>query len=261
MKAQIKMQLLLKNKLSDIKSRNPSYSVRSFASKIGIAPSTLSLIMLGKRRVSIQLARKIADKLMLDPQEKSEVIPVKESLTSHEPMPENYMQLSCDQFNLISEWHYFAILNLIHTKDFQSDVQWISSRLGLSNKKVEEALELLKRLNLIKESETGTLKRVKSKYRTTDGKNDVALRKSHYDTLTIAQEKLLATPLEQRDFTWITFAFDLAKMDEAKQLIRRFQDEFLDLINKDAEHSEVYRLAVQLFPLSLSSKNKIVSQK
>lgn len=40
-------------------------------------------------------------------------------------------QLSMDQFAIIADWYHFAILNLINTPGFKSDISWIAKRLGL----------------------------------------------------------------------------------------------------------------------------------
>jgi len=250
MQEQINIQRILKEKFVLIKTKNPQYSVRSFSRKVGIAAGTLSLIMLGKRKVSEKLARKIAINLMLDPQERSEIIPKHPIKIKSKNETVEYMQLSCDQFDLISEWHYFAILNLIETKNFQSKETWIAQRLGLSVKKIESSLEKLMRLGLIKKNKDGAFKRTKPRYRTTDDISNIALRKSHHETLQMAQTALDENAVETRDYTWLTFSFDLKKMSQAKQLIRKFQDEFLELIEQDANPQEVYKLAIQLFPLT-----------
>jgi uncharacterized protein (TIGR02147 family) len=151
---------------------------------------------------------------MLDPQERSELLTPSRS---GENGLDNYMQLSSDEFNLISKWHYFAILNLLDTKNFKSDCAWIASRLGLSVKKIHSSIESLKRLKLVKENADGTLKRTKHRYRTTDDVNNVALRKSHHETLQLAQTILEREPVDLRDYTWLTLPFDLKKMLRLKK--------------------------------------------
>jgi hypothetical protein len=43
---------------------------------------------------------------------------------------------------------------------------------------------------------------------------------------------------------------DPTRLPEAKALLRRFQDELLELVEKDPNPTEVYRVAMQLFPLT-----------
>lgn len=243
------MQQLLQERFHQAKARNPNYSVRAFAKRAGVAPGTLSLVMLGKRNVSYKLARKIADNLMLDPQERSEILSEHIQKDFEKPKTNTYLQLSKDQFNLISEWRYFALLNLVKLKSFVNKTSWVANRLGLSEAKTKETVETLKRLEMLKE-EKGTLKRSVSKYRTTDDVASIALKKSHFQNLELAQESLNKDEVDQRDFTWITFNMKKDNMPKAKELIRKFQDDFMELVEDEQEGDDVYRMAMQLFKLT-----------
>lgn len=254
MTAQELVQQTLQNHYQLIKERNPSYSIRAFAKRVGVAPGTLSLVLNGKRKVSPKLVNKIADNLGLDPIERSEILKgfQEKKITNKS----SYTKLANDQFNILGEWHHFAILNLIKTKSFQSDVNFIAERLGLSSTKVEKALERLERLGLIAKDNYGIITRTNEKLRTEDDVANMALRKSHFETLELANRSLEKDDVNDRDFTWLTFAFDVNKMKKAKEIIRRFQDEFLEVAREDSTDDEVYRLAVQFFPLSNLKKNK-----
>lgn len=241
---------LLKIRLEEAKAKNPNVSLRAYAKKVGISPGSLSLILLGKRSMSNELAELIANNLKLDPQQRSEVIQKPEIPKNNKRTLDNYMQLNSDQFDLISQWHYFAILNLMHLKNFISDSKWIARRIGISEEKAKESLELLQRLQLVSKNAKGELKRIKPKFRTEDDVKNEALRISHLESLDLAKNRLADCDVNNRDYTWITFPMDKNKMAKAKELIRRFQDEFLELIEVDSDPSEVYRMAIQLFPLT-----------
>lgn len=247
---------MLHGRFAEIQGKNPHYSVRAFSKKIGVAPGTLSLVMLGKRKVSRKLALKIADGLMLDPQERSEILEKFAPKATRSQASQDFLKLTADQFMVAGEWHYFALLNLIQTKGFQSDATWIAERLGLATKKIEDAIDRLKRVGMLTVDENGNFKREQTKYRTEDDIANISLRKSHHETLDLAHESLDRESVSQRDFTWTTFALDLEKMQEAKILIRKFQDEFLDLVRESQNKTDVYRLAVQLFPLTKLNGDK-----
>lgn len=254
MKEQLALQNILRDRYASMQARNPAFSVRSFAKKLNISAGTLSLVLLGKRKVSKKLAKKISEHLHLDPHERSELIGQFQTAKNHDSIGANYLQLSADQFQMVSDWHYFALLNLITTKGFRNDVAWIAVRLGLSKAKIVDAIDRLKRLELIEENKKGVLKRTEARYRTTDDVVSIALRKSHHQTMDLAHDALDQVPLELRDFTWVTLPFDLKKIGQAKELIRKFQDDFRALLDEDASPDEVYRLAMQFFPLTQIKK-------
>lgn len=251
MNEQLALQNALRSRLENLRIRYPRYSVRAFARKAGISPATLSLILQGKRRVSRKLARQISDRLLFDPQERAEVLRPfleRESRSSSDRSAE-YVQLTVDQYNLIGDWRAFALLNLIKTRSFRNDTRWIARRLAIQPQEVRDTIERLKRLGMLTE-EGGKLRRTAEKYRTTEDVANLSLRRSHQQTLDLAQVSLERDPIQRRDFTWMTFPLDIRKLSLAKTLIRKFQDDLLAALEPDSEPDEVYRLAIQLFPLT-----------
>jgi uncharacterized protein (TIGR02147 family) len=257
MKEQVAIQRILRERFEELRTRNPAYSIRAFSKKVGLSPATLSRVLNGKRKVSRKLADAISGKLMLDPQERSELL---EKFPTRAKMPRDsvdasYLQLTADQYQVVADWQSFAILGLTEIPEFKNDPDWIAGRLNISITEVKRVLERLKRLEMVIEDESGNLKRAKSRYRTTDDVVNLSLRKSHYQNLDLAQQSLDHDSIQERDFTWVTFPMDTKKMSEAKTLIRKFQDDLYEVLEKDANPNEVYRLAIQLFPLTRSQKN------
>ena len=255
MNEQIAIQSLLNEKMTEARLRNPSYSLRAFAKKAGLSPSALSEILKGKRKISPKLFVKISENLALSPEEINKVrslfqqsipdafsdTPVKGSLL-------NKVQISADQYSLVADWYHFAILSLMQTKDFHSDSSWIALRLGISKVTVEAAIERMIRLGYIgKENDqwiltTGYLK-------TTDEVANLSLRRANGEDLHLAQKALQEVALELRDFTATTMAIDPKNIKEAKLLIRDFRKK-LTAMMIEGDRTEVYKMCIQLFPLS-----------
>ncbi len=250
MNPQIALQRAIQSRLDSIRIRYPNYSVRAMAKKAGVSPATLSLLLQGKRKVSPKLAQLLSERLSFDPQERSEVLAtyLTKKVDGSKKTPA-YVQLSMDQYQLISDWRAFAVLNLLRVEDFKNDVDWIARRLGLQQSEVVETLDRLKRLGMLEESK-GQLVRTEARYRTTEDIKNASLKKSHEQTLELAARSLERDPVELRDFSWVTFPLDLAKLPLAKTAIRKFQDDLLALVDEDAKPKEVYRLAIQLFSLT-----------
>jgi uncharacterized protein (TIGR02147 family) len=260
MNEQVALQTLLQKRFSEMRIKNPSFSLRAFARRLDLNSGALSAFLNGKRRVSRKMAARIADSLGLDPQERSEVLarfatkPSLEKIEQAQPL--QYLQLTADQFRIIAKWHHFAILSLIRTRGFKSHPKWIAGRLGITLPQAQEALSRLARLGFISVDENGRIQRTKSKYRTTDDVVSLSLRQGHAENLELAKESLLRDSIEQRDFTAATMAIDPKKLPEAKERIRKFQDDLADFL-ESGEQTEVYKICVQLFPLTtLEEGNK-----
>jgi uncharacterized protein (TIGR02147 family) len=254
MKEQAAVQHLLQSRYEALRQKNPQYSIRAFAKKVGLNSGAVSSIFNGKRNVSITLARRLAERLMLDPQERSELFALfpekrrykRDATDSLDP---NYLQLSVAQYRVVAESQHFALMTLMTTKNFKSDPTWIAKRLRISVPKTEQAIARLISIGILEKDAEGNLTRIPEKFRTTDDVADLSIRKSHEETLDLAKESLHRETVAQRDFTHTSIAIDPKNLSMAKELIRKFQDDFTQLV-ETGNKTEVYRLSMQFFPLT-----------
>ena len=218
-----------------------------------MSPGALSEILNGTRVVSRKMAVKICDRLLLDPMDKAIVLKSfsEKRVTSTESEDAtHYLKLSSDQFKLMSEWYYFGILAFMKTAHFKSDVDVVAERLGLTRAQVNQALERMIRLNVIQVEKDGTWVRGEAGHRTSDDIVDLSVVKSHLETLELAKTALQELKIDERDFTALTLPLDYEDLPEAKKMIRKFQNEFAEKFLKGKKPKEVFRIAVQVFPLS-----------
>jgi len=274
MNAQIEIRTLLLSEMERAQSRNPKYSLRAFAKKLGLAPSALSELLSGKRRITGKLARQILLNLevteniniqeLIKECSKSRGEVRRESLletnkssgTGAVAAP-NYMQVNMDQYHLISDWYYFAILSLSECADFNDDPSAVATRLGLRPAQASAALERLERLGLLARDESGKLRATGIPYSTSSDVASLSIRRSHRQRLELAKESLENDPIEVRDFSGITMAIDPEKIPEAKRRIKEFRRELCAFL-ESGEKKAVYLFALQLFPLSREHKKREV---
>jgi uncharacterized protein (TIGR02147 family) len=169
------------------------------------------------------------------------------------------MQL--DVFQVISDWHHFAIIQLTHLKDFSATSEWISGALGISRHLASDAWDRLCRLNLVRKSESGEWKPAEEYVSTPDGVPSDAIKNFHEQLLMKAVGGIRELDLEDRDFSTTVFAMDRRRMKEARDRIRAFTDELSrDLLHGSPKSklSQVMSLSVQLMSLTpaLRRKNK-----
>ncbi len=256
MKEQIAIQNLLQKKFAEIQHSNPRYSLRAYAAKVGVHVGALTYIMNGKRNVSRKLAGRIALRLLLDPQQRSELLGLfpektkyRKAANSHEQLEPRYLELSASQFKIAAEWEHFAVMSLARCDDFDSSADWISKRLGITAARSRQVVERLLQLGLFEMDGSGKLGRTEKSYRTQDDVAEISLKKHHEQSLDLAKDSLYRDSVASRDFTSITMAIDPKKISMAKERIRKFEDELSDLL-ESGHRTEVYRLSMQLFPLS-----------
>ena len=262
MTEQLAIQDKIRSHFAQLQRKNPAFSLRAFAMKLDISPSALSEIMSGKRKVSKKMAVKLLDRMYLDPKEVEAIKQLfdgklaaaqgddttEKGLLQKYKKNISYLKLSSDQFNLISEWQHFAILSLMETVDFISDIDWISKRLKLTVTEAQKTLNRLIDLNLVSRK-NNKFAPTNEPLITSDDVANQAVRKAHYEDLKLAEKVLDHCPVELRDFTAVTVAVDKNKIPEAKQMIREFQDRLSQFL-EDGPKSEVYKLTFYMYPLS-----------
>lgn len=99
--------------------------------------------MKGQRPVTQDLAASIGPKLGMKPAQ------VKALFNSGTASMPGFLSLSDDEFELLSEWQHFAIIELSKTDEFQFDPKKIALRLGIHVEEVRDSIERLQRLNFI----------------------------------------------------------------------------------------------------------------
>lgn len=261
-------QSCLKEELSLRIKKNPRYSLRAFAQFLDINPSTLSRVLKGEKRLSIDLSKKIAAKLELNPKElKKFIISIAESYEDSsvkrkktdvkeilkKPKEKPVMRdLSLEVFKIISDWYHYAILQLAETGNCKSDHAWIARRFGINEMEAKFAVERLVELEMIA-IENGNL--IRTTEQLTDG-DPTLTTSAHRKRIRQISEKstfsLENDPISIRNHRTTTMAIDPELLPVAREMIQDFMDELGHVLQ--AKKKKVYELQINLFPLERSSK-------
>lgn len=233
--------------------RNPRFSLRAFAKKLGVSSSSLSEIMRGKRKLSAKKAGEFAAKLELSPNEQKKIHSLFRKKSGIEqlaklsnPYPE--VILSPNEFDLLADWRYFAIAALMRTKDFISDRKWIADRLALPFDEVDRALRRLIDLGVVSEK-GGRLSESRCTFRTSQDYPDDLVRRRQAEGLKAAI-KAIESKNELHTGFYSTISADLKNLPVAIEMIEEFLKK-LSIFLHDGEPREVLELQIQLFPRSV----------
>lgn len=262
MKTQGDYHRILVEELNRRSRRNPAYSLRAFARDLQLSPSRLSEILSGKKGLSGSAARSIC-RLMALPGDQAQLFCESvESLHARSAIKRNsaqaklklikereeYSEIALDQFQLIAEWHHFAVFEALSVPGFKGDPQRIAQALGISKLEATSALERLKRLNLAEKTPKGW--RAKQATITTPDVPSKAIRSYHRALIQKAEAALETQTIHERDFSSVTMAIDPDLLPEAKQWIQSFRRKFCKKISSTGRKRKVYCLAVQFFDLT-----------
>ena len=244
----------IKERLTQKQSMNTSYSMRAFARDLGMHSATLSQILQGKRNLPFKRANEVVERLQLSPKEKrlfmESFYQVKTSLDNIKVgFVDERQVLDESYYTVIAEWEHYAALELFNLKGFEFSPQNISKKLGIKKNRAEVVIRNLLSSKLIAKDSNGIFRSTYSSIKTTEDVSSQAIKKAHESALEIGAQKLNDVDVQLRDFSSITLAVDMDKLPEAKNIIREFRRK-MEILFKNTEPTEVFRMAIQFYPLS-----------
>ena len=135
MDRQGEFRTLLREELLRRCRKNPTYSARAFARSLGVDAPTLNKIIRGKRPTGRITIERLGTRLGMGPDELAPYLtkPGRRKEPARSPSPDPYGQLAVDSFRIISDWHHYAILELLRLDHFRPDPAWVSKTLGIGS--------------------------------------------------------------------------------------------------------------------------------
>lgn len=235
-------------------ARNPHYSLRAFAQRLGVDHASLSQLLRGKRRLTPATIEKLGARLGLGPQRISFFVAGARLCRVGDRHPANHSevkQLASDAASIVAEWQHFAILELVRLRDFRPDSRWIARILGLTPDNVNIAVSRLVRLRLLA---------MTADDRWVDLSGDAVADIDDFHEVTVnrlaEQVRQLwlsagqRTPHHMRHYTSTTVAVAQSRVVDVLDLIERFRSELAGLLARDEPRDDVYRLDIAFFPLT-----------
>jgi transcriptional regulator with XRE-family HTH domain len=119
-------RLFLQHALAERRVRNPQYSLRAFAQRLGVDHSTLSQWMRGRRPLTAKTIETLGRRLRL---------------------PAKHIRVFVEHRNVSGP--DLAILELTRRQEFKADSRWIASKLGITVDEANVAIQRLLRLDLL----------------------------------------------------------------------------------------------------------------
>lgn len=150
------------DELNALQKKNPQFSLRAFAKKLGFSPSYLSQVFQGKKVLSPDAIQQIFENLQLSPEKIKEVNHI---LENHQRRLDHLSQLqkrlaatrvsdhlnrktiSTDEYLEIADWYHDAIFHSISST--KQTKEMLFSKLDIPPAEIEKALDSLVKFGLI----------------------------------------------------------------------------------------------------------------
>lgn len=231
----------LRQEFQKIREKNPRFSTRAFARKLGLSSGATSQILSGKKdwKMSQRRALEILDKVELNAREHNRIL----ILMGEEPRKK---ELNDEGHELLTDWVFPAVL-LSFDLAQPPTLEQIAERLGVSETRVRKTVARLLEKGLLTD-EDGRLTRNPEFMALGDGPPDEAVRKYHQNNLKLGLRAMETATYEEADFTSLSFAGSRAQMALFKKEIRKLHQK-ISLLSGREENDEVFTMTVALFPM------------
>ncbi|MGE0634258.1 MAG: TIGR02147 family protein [Pseudobdellovibrionaceae bacterium] len=265
----------LKNVLKQKQVKNPKFSLRSWASLLGIKnPSTLSRALNDKVPIRFAMAKKFAETIPLnqeeqryfellllvrDAKDETEKALFLTMLREAKAKNTNLDVMPLEVFAMISDWYHLAIWEMTSLQGFKNEPEWIAQTLNnkVSANTVREALERLIRLGFLAKDDTGKLSKLKND--TLFIRNEVpsaAVRNAHRQFISFAMDSIENQAAEERQLSASTISIRKSDYAKVKTTIEKMHRELLSYACESGG-DDLYQICTQAFKLSKSGEKPL----
>ncbi len=260
----------LKNVILEKQSKNPKFSLRLIARQLGMAPSSFSEVLSGKKNLSYDMALTIGTNLGLKSKEvdyfcllvkrdsakrldlKKAIQKKLESLNPRGPVH----NLDVDMFSLISDWFHLALLGVLVLDIEDKTLENLSALVGIERMQAEAALDRLIRLGLVELKENKYYSRTSSDIFVNAKISTESLHKYHRQMLEKAKESLEGQKFDERLVRTENIAIGEDQLEQADAYVEEFFTKMASLSSKTKKKTKLYHLGTHFFKLSREGKGK-----
>ena len=160
--------------------------------------------------------------------------------------------LDTDQYDFYEKWYTSALRELAVHVEKPLDHKKLGAMLipPLKARETKRALELLKKTNLLKQNSDNTFSQTAKLITTGSEVESLAVRGLHVQMGQLAVSAIEQVAKDDRDISGITMGISNNAFDIIKKELESFRSKIMAIVADDGGFERVYRLNLQLFPLS-----------
>jgi uncharacterized protein (TIGR02147 family) len=161
--------------------------------------------------------------------------------------------LTDEHFEYFSQWYHAVVRELLNLTKFDGDFAALAAMIHPCVKisEVEESVRLLRKLGLVEEDESGSL-RVTRQFVSTSGVSmqGLAVKNVQRKMAQLAAAAIDIVPPDQRDISGVSIGISPEGFRKTAEELARCRERLLEIAAQDTQSSRVYRVNLHLFPLS-----------
>jgi uncharacterized protein (TIGR02147 family) len=256
-----------------LQKHSPGFSIRKWASDMGMHSHSLVVMILQKKRnLTLKQVPAFSKGLKLSTPERMYFQGLVQLDSARSPEERDLCRLwlsdllpssskkirEVDEYLVISHWLHMAILALSETKGFTGRPEEIAEKFGSKTNlsEVRSAIARLLDLGLLKH-ENG---RLVCTYQRVTTRDDVSVRGAveyHRQVARLADESLPEQGLLEREFQSFSVSVKSDRIPLAKEMIRKFRTQFYEAMTSGGEGDVVYQTNLHFFRLTESPSEMV----
>lgn len=258
---------LLRDLYNESKQAKPFFSYRYIGQKVGFkSAGFFTNILAGKRNISAELIFKFAELFKFGKKETEyfELLVLYDQAKQHAQKRYYYEKilaaaqsrwhnLAASQYEYFDKWYNVAVREIIGFYPFNGDYRELAQlvRPAITPREAKSAVELLERLELIKQDENGVYRVTNRAITTTPHVPLVAVHNFQLATLDLAKESIDRIPGDERSISTLTFCASEKTYKSVEEKIAALRQEVRELIKNDRGNiNKAYHFNFQCFPIS-----------
>lgn len=224
------------------KKINSKYSIRAFAKFLEIDHSLLAKFLRGESILSSKTISGCLQKLKA-PSSLIERSGKKSQRSLH------FSKIADDEFEYISKWTHFAILELMTIPHFELTPENIRKKINLSLAEARECIQRLEKLGFIEKKRNKYILRQETTTWYPQDQTNAAKIKFQKNILEISRLSLENDLLEERDHSSVILAINKSELPMIKEVIRDARRKLTKIMQKNKDFDDVYCLQMSFYPL------------
>jgi uncharacterized protein (TIGR02147 family) len=229
----------------------------------------LSLVINGKRNISIENAARLCNVLKLAKKETeyfitlvrfNQAVDIQERTLAFETLiklrPSSVQSETIDQQEYYSHWYNAVVREMLVILRNKKDADTIISETiipKIAKTDVVTSIALLERLGFVRKTTEGTFEYTNPLLTSIGTMIDSSvLRRYHNEMISLAEKALHSVSKEERDISTVTLSTDSEGTELIKKRIEQCRADIMNIAKQTIKSDRVIQLNIQLFPLCKS---------
>ena len=240
------------------------FSYRYIQSKTGIDPGYLFKVFQGKKALPQKKVPAIAEMLDFGKREKEyfTLLVLYGKAKSNENIRRYFEKLlqfreipartvMAGEYEYYTKWYYAALRQILSIVTFRGNYASLARMTvpAITPGEAKKGVSLLCKLGLVKKLDDGTFRVADQFLSTGEEWHSIGVRRFQQETIGLAHRALDTVPRDQRDISTVTVTLSKEGFNEARERIRRFRQDMLELVNMNGDPAGVYHVNIQMIPI------------